>query len=137
MVDNRPEATRTIRTSYARVQGLGPAHHGVGEWWLHRVTAVANVPLILSFVLIVALCAGRPYEEAVRLVSHPLVAILLILGVLSVTNHMRMGLQIVIEDYVHDRGLKIAAVIANTFYTTVVAVACLYAIVRISLRTLV
>ncbi len=66
--------------------------------------------------------------------SHPLVAILLILGVLSVTNHMRMGLQIVIEDYVHDKGLRIAAVIANNFYCVVVAVACLYAIVRVSLR---
>ncbi|GJD99440.1 MULTISPECIES: succinate dehydrogenase, hydrophobic membrane anchor protein [Methylobacterium] len=137
MVDNRPEATRTIRTAYARAKGLGPAHHGTSEWWLHRVTAVSNVPLILSFVVIVALCAGRSYEDAVRLVSHPLVAILLILGVLSVTNHMRMGLQIVIEDYVHDKGLKIAAVIANTFYCVVVAVACLYAIVRVSLRTLV
>jgi succinate dehydrogenase / fumarate reductase, membrane anchor subunit len=137
MVDNRPEATRTIRTMYARAQGLGPAHHGTGEWWLHRMTAVSNVPLILSFVVIVALCAGRDYASARALIAHPLVAILLILGVLSVTNHMRMGVQIVIEDYVHDRGWKLAAVIANTFYSVVIAVACLYAIVRVSLRALV
>jgi succinate dehydrogenase / fumarate reductase membrane anchor subunit len=134
MVDNRPDIRPSIRTARARVSGLGAAHHGTREWWMHRVTAVSNVPLVLAFVVIVALMAGRPYPEAAALVSHPLVAILLILGVLSVTNHMRMGLQIVIEDYVHDKGLRIAAVIANNFYCVVVAVACLYAIVRVSLR---
>ncbi|GJD51992.1 hypothetical protein OPKNFCMD_4753 [Methylobacterium crusticola] len=136
MVDNRPEIRPSIRTPLARTKGLGPAHHGTREWWLHRVTAVSNVPLILAFVVIVALMAGRPYPEAVQLLSQPFVAILLILGVISVTNHMRMGLQIVIEDYVHDKGLRIAAVIANNFYCVVVAVACLYAIVRVSLRAL-
>ncbi|BAQ47764.1 MULTISPECIES: succinate dehydrogenase, hydrophobic membrane anchor protein [Methylobacterium] len=133
MAEPRP----SIRTARARISGLGPAHHGTREWWMHRVTAVANVPLVLAFVVIVAMMAGRPYPEAAALVSHPLVAILLILGVLSVTNHMRMGLQIVIEDYVHDKGLRIAAVIANNFYCVVVAVACLYAIVRVSLRAFV
>ncbi|MEE8628311.1 MULTISPECIES: succinate dehydrogenase, hydrophobic membrane anchor protein [Methylobacterium] len=133
MAEPRP----SIRTARARISGLGPAHHGTREWWMHRVTAVANVPLVLAFVVIVAMMAGRPYPEAAALVSHPLVAILLILGVLSVTNHMRMGLQIVIEDYVHDKSLRIAAVIANNFYCVVVAVACLYAIVRVSLRAFV
>ncbi|RVU14458.1 succinate dehydrogenase, hydrophobic membrane anchor protein [Methylobacterium oryzihabitans] len=133
MADNRPEIRPSIRTASARVKGLGPAHHGTSEWWLHRVTAVSNVPLILAFVVIIAKMAGRPYPEAVALISHPLVAILLILAVISVTNHMRMGLQIVIEDYVHDKGLKIAAVMANNFYCVAVAVACLYAILRVSL----
>lgn len=134
MVDNRPELRPSIRTARSRAKGLGPAGHGVGHWWLHRATAVSNVPLVIAFIVIVAMMQGRDYEAASRLVSHPLVAVLLILAILSVVNHMRLGLQIVIEDYVHDRGLRLAAVLANNAYAVVVGVACLYAILRISLR---
>jgi succinate dehydrogenase / fumarate reductase membrane anchor subunit len=97
------------------------------------MTAVSNVPLVVAFTIIVASLAGRPYAEAVAIVSHPLVAILLILAIVSVTTHMRMGVQIIIEDYVHAKGWKIAALIANTFYAVIVAVACLYAILKIGL----
>lgn len=132
MVDNRPDTRVSMRTPLARAKGLGPAHHGVNHWWVHRMTAVSNIPLIVAFVIIVATLAGRPWDEAVRIASHPLVAILLLLAVISVTNHMRMGMQIIIEDYVHDRGTKIAASIANTFYAVVIAVACLWAILKVS-----
>lgn len=124
----------SMRTALSRVKGLGAAGHGVGEWWLHRATAVANVPLLLAFLVILATMAGRDYASAMRLVSRPLPAIVLILGILSVTAHMRIGLQVVIEDYVHDKRLKLAGVLANNFYCVAVAVACLYAILRISLR---
>jgi succinate dehydrogenase / fumarate reductase membrane anchor subunit len=133
MVDNRYDTRVSMRTPLARVKGLGAAGHGVEHWWLHRVTAVSNIPLIVSFVIVVANLAGRSYEEAVSIVSHPLIAILLILAVVSVTNHMRMGMQIIIEDYVHDKGWKIAAVIANNFYAVVIAVACLFAVLKVSL----
>lgn len=133
MVDNRPDIRPSVRTALARVKGLGAAGHGSSEWWLHRVTAVANVPLVIAFLALVAVTAGKPYPEAVRIVSHPLWAIILILAILSVTNHMRMGLLTVIEDYVHGKGTKIVAVVANTFFAAVIAVASLWAIVRISL----
>ncbi|HZB61851.1 MAG TPA: succinate dehydrogenase, hydrophobic membrane anchor protein [Microvirga sp.] len=133
MADNRADTRVSMRTPLARVKGLGAAGHGVEHWWLHRVTAVSNVPLIISFVIIVAALAGSSYEGAVAIVSHPLTAILLLLAVISVTNHMRLGMQIVIEDYVHDKGYKIAAVIANNFYAVIIAVACIYAILKVSL----
>ncbi len=133
MVDNRFNTRETMRTPLARVKGLGASGHGVEHWWVHRMTAVSNVPLIVAFVIIVASLAGRTHAEAVGIVSHPLIALLLILCIVSVTNHMRMGVQIIIEDYVHDRGWKIAALIANTFYAVVIAVACLWAILKISL----
>jgi succinate dehydrogenase / fumarate reductase membrane anchor subunit len=132
MVDNRADTRVDLRTPLARVKGLGAAGHGAEHWWIHRMTAVSNIPLIVAFVIIVAALAFRPWEQAVAIVSHPLVALLLILCVISVTNHMRLGMQIIIEDYVHDKGLKIAAVIANNFYAAVIAVACLWAILKIS-----
>ncbi|MBB4041233.1 succinate dehydrogenase / fumarate reductase membrane anchor subunit [Microvirga flocculans] len=133
MADNRADTRVSMRTPLARVKGLGAAGHGVEHWWLHRVTAVANIPLVIAFVIVVAALAGSSYQDAIAIVSHPLVAILLILAVVSVTNHMRLGMQIVIEDYVHDKGLRVVAVIANNFYAAVIAVACLYAILKVSL----
>ena len=122
-----------MRTPLSRVKGLGAAGHGVEHWWLQRVTAVANIPLIIAFVIVVAALSGSDYAQAVAIVSHPLVAIILALAVISVANHMRLGMQVVIEDYVHDTGLRIAAVIANNFYAAVIAAACLYAILKVSL----
>ena len=132
MVDNRADTRVSMRTPLARAKGLGAAGHGVEEWWLHRMTAVSNVPLIIAFVIIVAGLAGRSHAEALAIVSNPLIAILLVLCFLSVTNHMRLGLQIVIEDYVHDKGYKIAALMTNNFFAAVIAVVCLYSVLRIS-----
>ena len=126
MVDNRADTRVSMRTPLARAKGLGAAGHGVEAWWLHRMTAVSNVPLIVAGL------AGRSHAEALAIVSHPIVAILLVLCFISVTNHMRLGMQIVIEDYVHDKGYKIAALIANNFFAAVIAVVCLYSVLKIS-----
>jgi succinate dehydrogenase / fumarate reductase membrane anchor subunit len=133
MADNRADTRVSMRTPLARVKGLGASGHGVEHWWLHRLTAVSNVPLVIAFVIIVAALAGSTYQDAIAIISHPLVAIILILAVISVANHMRLGMQIVIEDYVHDKGLKIIAVMANNFYAVIIGVACLYAILKVSL----
>jgi succinate dehydrogenase / fumarate reductase membrane anchor subunit len=132
MVDTRADTRVSMRTPLARVKGLGASGHGVEHWWLHRMTAVSNIPLIVAFVIIVASLAWRSHAQAVALVSHPVVAILLVLCVVSVTNHMRLGMQIVIEDYVHDKGFKIAALIANNFFATVIAVVCLFSVLKVS-----
>jgi len=132
MADNRADTRVSMRTPLARVKGLGAAGHGVEHWWLHRMTAVSNVPLIIAFVIIVAALAGRSHAEALAIVANPFVAILLVLCFLSVTNHMRLGLQIVIEDYVHDEGTKIAALMANNFFAAVIAVVCLFSVLKIS-----
>lgn len=133
MADNRADPRVSMRTPLARVQGLGASGHGVEHWWLQRMTAVSNIPLVIAFVIIVASLAGSSYEEAIALVSHPFVAIILLLAVISVTSHMRIGMQVIIEDYVHDKGLRLVALIANNFYAVVIAVACLFAILKISL----
>ena len=132
MVDNRPDTRVSMRTPLARVKGLGAAGHGVEHWWMHRVTAVSNIPLVIAFVAIVAALAGRPYGDAVRIVSHPAVAILLSLMVISITNHMRLGMALPIEDYIHTKGYKLAALIANNFFAAAIAVICLYSILKVS-----
>ncbi len=127
----RQDPRVSIRTPRARVRGLGVAHHGAGHWWQQRVTAVANTVLMIAFVVIIASMAGRGYVEATQLIAKPLVSIILILALLSVTIHMRIGMQVVIEDYVHGQATKVAAVFANNIYAVLVAVACLYAVLRI------
>ncbi|MBM6593553.1 succinate dehydrogenase, hydrophobic membrane anchor protein [Microvirga pudoricolor] len=134
MADNRADTRVSMRTPLARVKGLGASGHGVEHWWLHRLTAVSNVPLVIAFVIIVAALAASPsYEGAVSVVSHPLVAIILILALISVTNHMRLGMQIVVEDYIHHKGQKIALTMLNNFYSVIIAVAGIFAILKISL----
>lgn len=135
-VDNRQNTALSMRTPRARVKGLGASGHGADHFWLQRLTGAANALLMLAFVVIIAKMAGRPYPEAAALVAHPPVAIILILAVVSVTLHMRLGMQVVIEDYVHSHGLKYAALVANTFYAVAVAAACLYAIIRVGLGAL-
>ena len=85
MADNRADTRVSMRTPLARVKGLGASGHGVEHWWLHRMTAVSNVPLIVAFVIIVASLAGRSHAEALRIVSNPLVAIITGLGIVLVT----------------------------------------------------
>ena len=132
MADNRADTRRDMRTALSRAKGLGAAHHGVEHWWLHRLTAMSNIPLITAFIIIVASLAWRPYGDAVRVLGNPLIAVILLLCVASVTNHMRLGLQIVIDDYVHDRGLKIASTVANNFFAIAIAAVCLFSILKIS-----
>lgn len=121
-----------FRTDRARVRGLGSAHHGVGHWWGQRVSAISNLLLGFCFIVVVGMAAGRPWPEAAAIVSNPIVAVLLALFVVSVTFHMRLGLQVVIEDYVHDHTLKLAALLANTFFAILIAGLCLFAIAKIS-----
>jgi succinate dehydrogenase / fumarate reductase membrane anchor subunit len=132
MADNRPDPRVDMRTPLRRVQGLGAAHHGVEHWYLQRLTAIANIPLVISFIIIIASVAGRPYPEVVRILSNPFVAILLALAVGSITYHMRLGLQIVVEDYVHTKMPKFIYGVANTFFAVAVAAVCLFSILKIS-----
>jgi succinate dehydrogenase / fumarate reductase membrane anchor subunit len=132
MADNRADTRVDMRTPLSRVKGLGAAHHGVEHWWIHRMTAVSNIPLVTAFIIIVASLAGRPYPDVIRIVSNPFIALILVLCFVSVTNHMRLGVQIIIEDYVHDRGNKIVALIANNFFAVVIAATCLFSVLKIS-----
>lgn len=122
----------SIRTPVKGVRGLGSARSGTEHFWRQRLTAVALVPLALAFVAIVICASTRDYEGARALVSHPLTAIILLLFIVTGAIHGKLGAQVVIEDYIHHEGLKVLAVIANILFAAVVAVAAVFAVLKIS-----
>lgn len=121
-----------MRTPLGNVRGLGAAKSGTGHFWLQRLTAVANLPLTLIFVGVVISLAGSSHASATATLGNPLVAILMLLFVLSAAVHMRIGMQVIIEDYVHHDLLKIGALMANTFFAIVFGLAAAFALLKIS-----
>ncbi len=122
----------SLRTPLARVRGLGSAKSGTGHFWKQRLSALALVPLSIAFIWLVAQLAGADHGQAVAIISSPLTGILLLLFLLSGLVHMRIGMQVVIEDYVHQEGAKVLCLMANTFFTIAVGFACVYAVLKIS-----
>ncbi len=121
-----------LRTPLASVRGLGSARSGTDHFWRQRLTAVANVPLTIAFVVIVVSLLGRNHAAVVQILGSPLVAIVMLLFIGSVTYHMRIGMQVIIEDYVHDEMRKLVLVMLNTFFAVAVALASAYAILKLS-----
>jgi succinate dehydrogenase / fumarate reductase membrane anchor subunit len=121
-----------MRTPLGRVLHFGSAHDGTGHFWLQRLTAAANVILVVGFVIVMIATVGRPYGNVVAILGSPFVAALFVLLVSSVAIHMRVGMQVIVEDYVHHEGLKFLALAANTFFAIAVAVVAIIAILKIA-----
>jgi len=129
MSHNSPSS---IVTPLKRVRGLGTARSGTGHFWRQRLTALAQIPLTLAFVAILLTVVGKGHAQVAATVSHPLVAILLLLFVVTGVVHMKIGMQVIIEDYVHEELPKILLLALNTFFAIGVGVACAFAILKLS-----
>ena len=121
-----------MRTPLGRVSGLGSAKSGTGHFWWQRVTAVANLPLTIAFVVILVSLFGRNQAAAQQILGTPIVAIIMLLFIASITNHMRLGMQVVIEDYVHGEIIRPVLVMLNTFFTIAVWLAAAYGVLKLS-----
>jgi len=122
----------SIRTPLGRVRGLGSARAGTSDFWRQRLTAIAMVLLLVPAIIIVMTMLGRNHAAATQILGSTSVAIVLILFTVASVWHMKIGMQVVIEDYVHDERLKLVSIIANNFFTVAVALAAIYAILKLS-----
>jgi succinate dehydrogenase / fumarate reductase membrane anchor subunit len=122
----------SMRTPLARVQRLGAAHAGTSDFFRQRVTAIAMALLIIPVAVIIIMLVGRDQASAVQLLGSPLVAIAMLLFIIAGVWHMKIGMQVVLEDYVHNEGLKIVAIIANNFFAFAVGLASIFAIFKLS-----
>jgi succinate dehydrogenase / fumarate reductase membrane anchor subunit len=122
----------SMRTPLGRVRGLGSAKSGTEHFWMQRLTGVANLPLSLFVIGLIITTAGSNYAAVKATLGSPLVAIPLILFVVSATWHMRIGMQVIIEDYVPQEGPKVALILANTFFSFAIGLGSVFAILKLS-----
>lgn len=122
----------SFRTDRARVLGLGTAGDGTHHWWSQRITSIALIPLTLLFVFPFARSLGADFETVRATYANPFHAIVAILFIGATFYHLQQGLQVVIEDYVHDKALKTGALLANTLLTWAFGMAGVFAVAKIA-----
>jgi succinate dehydrogenase membrane anchor subunit len=122
-----------MRSPLGRALGLGPAKEGVEHWWIQRVTAVALVPLTLWLTASIIALAGSGHDAFIAWLSTPLATILMVLLLIALFYHAALGLQVVIEDYLHS-GAKFPVLVAMRLCCFTLAVAGIFATLRIALK---
>ncbi len=122
----------SMRTPLGRVRNLGAAHSGTTDFWRQRLTAVAMTLLMIPAIVIVMMLIGSNQAGAKVILGSLPIAIILLLFIIASTWHMKIGMQVVIEDYVHNEKLKLASIMANNFFSIAVAFASIYAIIKLS-----
>ena len=121
-----------MRTPLKNARRLGSAKEGADHFWKQRLTAVANLFLVTLLVGLLAALAGADHATVKRTLANPFVALLLLLLVLSGTIHMRLGMQVIIEDYVQGELCKVVLLMLNTFFAILVGVTCVFAVLKLS-----
>jgi succinate dehydrogenase / fumarate reductase membrane anchor subunit len=122
----------SMRTPLKEVRRLGSAKEGADHFWLQRLTGAANLFLTLFAIGLVVSLVGADYATVKAAIGHPLVALPLLLFLASAAIHMRLGMQVIIEDYVHGEATKIVLLILNTFFAIAVAAAGGLSILKLS-----
>lgn len=126
-------AKALIQTPLARVRGLGSARDGTAHFWQIRVTAIAALLLTPIILAVLFSLTDADHATVKRVIGHPAVAVVLLLMLAATLQHMRLGMQAIIEDYVHSEGSKVVLLMLNTFFTVLVGAACAFAVLKLSL----
>lgn len=123
---------RSMRTPLGRVRNLGAAHSGTSDFWRQRVTGVAMTLLMIPVLVIIMMLLGRNQAGAAQILGSLPIAVILLLFIGASAWHMKIGMQVVIEDYVHNEKLKLVSIMLNNFFSIAVALASTYAILKLS-----
>jgi succinate dehydrogenase / fumarate reductase, membrane anchor subunit len=123
---------KSMRTPLGRVRNLGASHSGTRDFWHQRLTAVAMTLLIVPVLVVIFMLIGRNQAGAAQILGSLPIALILLLFIIASAWHMKIGMQVVIEDYVHNEKVKLAAIMANNFFSFAVALASIYAILKLS-----
>jgi len=126
------DRSNSMRTPLKNARKLGSAREGAEHFWLQRVTAVANLFLVIFTIGVVVSLIGENHASVSQSLGSPIVALPLILLVLSGIYHMRLGMQVIIEDYIHADGPRVVLLMLNTFFAILVGVSCVWAVLKLS-----
>ena len=122
-----------MKSPLGRARGLGSAKEGANHWMSQRITAIANIPLVLWLVFSIVSLKGASHAQFTDWLAHPLNAILMILFIISTFYHAKLGSQVVTEDYIHNEGLKFVKLIAQKLFFFGLGIACIFSILKIAL----
>ena len=122
----------SMRTPLGRVRNLGAAHSGTSDFWRQRITGVAMTLLMIPVIVIVMMLLGRNQAGAAQILCSLPIAVILLLFIFASAWHMKIGMQVVIEDYIHNEKLKLISIMLNNFFSFAVALASTYAILKLS-----
>ena len=123
----------SLRSDAAKIRHLGSARSGTHHMWHMRLTSAALVPLTVAFVWLVLSLVGKDLAQVKAMLGTPLPALALLLFIGAGIYHMQLGMQTIIEDYVHNEGARTAALAGNLFFCVVTGLACIYAMLKLSL----
>lgn len=115
-----------------KAKGLGSAHEGVDHWMAQKITAIINAPIILWFVFSMINNMGKSYAEFTAWVAHPVHTILLLVMVVSVFYHAKLGAQVITEDYISSKSFRLFKLIAQKIFFLVLGISCVYSILKIA-----
>ncbi len=121
----------SLRTPIGRARGLGSAKEGTHHWWHERLTAIALIPLCIWFAISLVWLAGASYAEVVAWLAEPVPAAMMLLLIGFGLYHLKLGMQVVIEDYVSTEWMKLAGIIVVSFWCLALGLACVMAVLHI------
>lgn len=121
-----------MRTPISRVRGLGSAKEGTHHWWMQRITAIALIPLGIWFVVSMIRLAGADHAAAAAWLASPLTAVLMLLLIVATFHHLQLGIQVVIEDYIHGEAVKMACLISLKLASFALGTAAVFAVLKVA-----